>query len=219
MNLIDKRNSVKKDYDLIAKQYSEEFGTYIEDSDIYKEFEKYLPKKSTILDLGAGSGRTYSYFNRKGYNYIALDFSDKMKQYAFKLHGEFPYIVDDIVNIKNHFKNKSIDAVFAVYSLFHLPKEDFEKAIKDIFDILKDNGILLISYSEGSGEEFVDEPYLEELGKGMLYMNYMNRNQVNDLLNKNKYDILFETKKHETGDNVIGENGNDAVYVISKKRS
>ena len=27
MNSIDKRNSVKKDYDLIADQYFEEFGT------------------------------------------------------------------------------------------------------------------------------------------------------------------------------------------------
>ena len=65
-----KRESVKKDYDLVAKDYSEEFGTYIEDLDIYQEFEKNLISNAKILDLGAGSGRTFRYFNEKGYEYI-----------------------------------------------------------------------------------------------------------------------------------------------------
>ena len=58
----DKRQSVQKNYDLIAEQYSNEFGTYIEDLDVYEKFEQYLVENAKILDLGAGSGRTYSYF-------------------------------------------------------------------------------------------------------------------------------------------------------------
>ena len=30
-----------------------------------------------ILDLGAGTGRTYSYFNKQNYEYIGLDFLKK----------------------------------------------------------------------------------------------------------------------------------------------
>ena len=217
MNSIDKRNNVKKDYDLIAEQYSEEFGNYIEDLDKYQEFEKYLLPKSTILDLGAGSGRTYAYFNKKGYNYIALDFSEKMKEYAFKLHGEFPYIVDDMLNIKNHFDNESVDAVFAVYSLFHLPLDDLKILIKDIYDILKDNGIIFLSFSIGNGEKLVDEPYLKENGKNILYMNYLTKDEIYNLLNNNNFNVLYETEKHEIGDNVIGEDGNDAIYIIARK--
>ena len=99
-NSFDKRQSVKKNYDLIADQYSNEFGNYIEDLDAYEEFEKVLIKNAKILDLGAGSGRTYSYFNKKGYEYTGLDFSEEMREYAYKLHGEFPYIVDDMMNLK-----------------------------------------------------------------------------------------------------------------------
>ena len=127
MTAKQKRDSVKKNYDLIAKQYSEEFGNYIEDLDVYEEFEKNLTPNAKILDLGAGSGRTYAYFNKRGFEYIGLDFSKEMRDSAYKLHGEFPYIVDDMVNIKNHFHNNSVDAVFAVYSLFHLPIEDLNK--------------------------------------------------------------------------------------------
>ena len=35
-----KINNVKIDYDLVAEQYAKDFGNYIEDLDIYEEFEK-----------------------------------------------------------------------------------------------------------------------------------------------------------------------------------
>ena len=215
---ITKRNSVKANYDKIAKFYSDDFGTYIEDLDVYSEFEKYLKPGATILDLGAGSGRTYAYFHQKGYKYTALDFSQKMKDYAFKIHGKFPYIVDDIVNMKNHFDYASFDSVFAVYSLFHLPKEDFEKTITDIYDILKNDGLFLMSFQIGNGEKFVDEPYLKEKGKSILFMSYFSKEEVYNILKNNNFEILYEKERHEEGDGVIGEDGNDAVYVILRKR-
>ena len=48
----DKRQSVQKNYDLIAEQYSNEFGTYIEDLDVYEKFEQHLVENAKILDLG-----------------------------------------------------------------------------------------------------------------------------------------------------------------------
>lgn len=39
-NSLVKRQGVKNNYDLIAEQYSNEFGAYIEDLDVYEEFEK-----------------------------------------------------------------------------------------------------------------------------------------------------------------------------------
>ena len=36
-------------------------------------------------------------------------------------------------------------------------------------------------------------------------------------LNESNLDIIYETEKYESGDNVIGEDGNDAIYIISRK--
>lgn len=71
-NTVDsnKRKGVRKNYNLIAEQYGIDFGIYIEDLDIYEEFEKHLLENAKILDLGAGTGRTYSYFSAKDYQYI-----------------------------------------------------------------------------------------------------------------------------------------------------
>lgn len=217
MDSNSKRNSVKKDYDLIAKQYASDFGNYIEDIDVYEAFENNLPQNATILDLGAGTGRTYSYFSKKGYSYIGLDFSPKMKEYAYQLHGEFTYIMDDMINVKDHFKENSVDAVFAVYSLFHLPDDDLKKVLSDVYSILKDNGIFLFSYQVGDNEEFTDEPYLGDQGHKVLYMNYQTKDEIKELLKPFKYSEVFEKEKIETVPGAINSNQNTTVFKILKK--
>lgn len=218
MNSIDKRNSVKKDYDLIAEQYFEEFGTIIEDIDLINKFESYLEKGSSVIDLGGGTGKLTNYFKKKRYKAICYDFSEKMIQNAEKNYPYIEFILDDIINIKKHFSEKTIDGIIAMYSLFHIPKENINQLFKDINSVLKDNGLFCFSLQLGSGEEYVDEPYLKENGKNVLYMNYLTKNEIYNLLNESNFDIIYETEKHETGDNVIGEDGNDAIYIISRKR-
>lgn len=219
MNKIDfdKRESVRKNYDLIAEQYGKDFGTYIEDLDVYQEFEKHLSENAKILDLGAGTGRTYSYFNTKWYQCIGLDFSEKMKTNAYKIHGEYPYIVDDMVNLKKYFANDSLDAVFAVYSLFHLPNEDLKNLFSDVHDVLKPKGIFLFTYQVGRGEEMVDEPYLKDKGKNVLYMNYQSNEDIKNLLNLFSFKELFRKQKIETSDKAINANSITSVFVLVKK--
>ena len=211
-----KRNSVKEDYDLIAAQYGKDFGTFIEDLDVYEAFEKELPKGAIILDLGAGTGRTYAYFNKRGYDYIGLDFSPKMKDEAFKIHGEFPYILDDMLNIKSHFESNSIDAVFAVYSLFHLPKDDLRKVLSDVYDILKEKGIILMSYQLGDGEEFTDEPYLGESGKKKLYISYQTEDEMDSILKSLGFADIYKKEKVETVDGAIKNNATTVFRLMRK---
>lgn len=213
----NKRKSVQKNYELIAEQYGNDFGTYIEDIDIYKQFEKHLVKKAQILDLGAGTGRTYSYFNKRGYHYIGLDFSQKMQNKAYKIHGKFSYIVDDMTNLKKYFSNSSIDGVFAVYSLFHLPNDDLKKLFSNVYDILKSGGIFLFSYQIGKGEEMVDEPYLSEKGKQFLYMNYHTNDDISKLLKAFHFQELFRKEKIETSSTAINKNKLTTVFILIKK--
>ena len=214
----EKKETVRKNYDIIAEDYANEFGFYTEDLDVYDELAKYLDKNSNVLDLGAGTGRTYAYFNKKGIKYVGLDFSNEMKNYAYKLHGNFPYIVDDMINVKKYFDNNSIDAVFAVYSLFHLPKEEFIKTITNVSDILKNNGLFLFSFQEGDKEEMADEPYLGEEGKGMLYMNYMKKEEINSLLEKYSFEELYRKEKIETAENAINSGENKTIFILARKK-
>lgn len=217
MNSLEKRTSVIKDYDLIANQYFEEFGTVLEDVELINKFKSYLPSNATIIDLGGGSGKLTNYFNENGFKATCYDFSNKMMEYAKKTYPNINFILDDIINIKNHFSEESIDGIIAMYSLFHIPREDIVKLFEDINSILKENCLFCFSLQLGKGEQFVDEPYLKENGKNVLYMNYLTKNEIYKLLNKTNFNIIYETEKHETGDNVIGEDGNDAIYIFAKK--
>lgn len=74
------------------------------------------------------------------------------------------------------------------------------------------------SFQLGNDEQFVDEPYLKENGKNVLYINYLTKNHIYDLLNETNFDIIYETEKYETCDNVLGEDGNYAIYIIARKK-
>ena len=83
---------------------------------------------------------------------------------------------------------------------------------------MKKNGLFCFSIQLGDGEEYVDEPYLEEKGKEALYMYYETKNQIKDLLKNSNFNVVYEHETIKTGSNEIGENENDAIYIIARKR-
>lgn len=218
MNSFEKRENVKRDYDLIAEQYSNEFGTGLKDKEIVDKFMELINTNSNIIDLGGGPGQVTKYLIDNGYDAVCYDFSKEMMKNALRLYPNLPYILDDIININNHFSNNSVDGIVALYSLFHIPNEELKKLFNNIYSTLKENGIFCFSFQLGNGESLVDEPYLKENGKKVLYMNYVTKEKIYSLLDDNNFEIIFEQEKREVGDNVLGEDGNDAIYIIAKKK-
>ena len=123
-----------------------------------------------------------------------------------------------MLNVKKHFKTKSLDGVIAFYSLFHIPRENLDNLFSDINDILKNNGILCFVVQLGDGDVFIDEPYLKEEGKKVLYMNFCTKEFVDDILSKNDFEKLYETTKGEVGENELGSENNQKFFIIARKR-
>lgn len=218
MNSEEKRNSVKKDYDLIADVYSEEFGRLYEDLDVVNEFMNKLKPNSKILDLGAGTGKLTALFIKKGHQAICYDFSKEMMRKSREYYPNLPYILDDMLNMKQHFKSNTFDGIIAFYSLFHIPREDLDEVISSIYDLLKDNGLFCFVVQLGNGEQLIDEPYLKDHGKNVLYFNFFTKDLINQMLRNNNFEKLFETEKTEVGENELGEEGNNKVFVIARKK-
>lgn len=215
----DKKESVKKDYDIIADQYAEEFGKVYEDIEVIEAFLDKLKPNSKILDLGGGTGKLTDLFIKKGHEAICYDFSKEMMRKAKEFYPDLPYILDDIVNMKKHFKNNTFDGIIAFYSLFHIPKEEVQKVFASINDLLKNNGIFCFVVQLGNGEHFIDEPYLKDEGKKVLYFNFFTEESINKILISNKFEVLFKTTKSEVGENELGEDGNDKVFIIARKKN
>lgn len=214
----EKRQSVKKDYDIIADEYSAEFGTIYEDIEVVKEFMSKLKPNSKILDLGGGTGKLTDLFIKNRHEAFCYDFSQEMMRKSREYYPNLPYILDDMLNMKEHFANNTFDGIIAFYSLFHIPREDLGNVFSSIRDLLKDDGVFCFVVQLGSGEQFIDEPYLKEEGKGVLYFNFFTKELINKLLSDNDFEKIYETEKTEVGENELGEEGNNKVFVIARKK-
>ncbi len=130
------------------KYYNKNFDKYIKESInadmslLYNEFEKYLKKNASILDLGCGSGRDSLYFSNKGFNVTSLDGSIKMIDYLkSKLKNEIVFSV-----FEEYKTEKKFDGIWACASLLHVKKENMKDIILKYIDLLSINGIFFMSF-------------------------------------------------------------------------
>lgn len=214
----EKRDSVKRDYDMIADEYAIEFGKLYEDLEVVEKFLDKLKPNSKILDLGGGTGKLTDLFIQKGHKAICYDFSKEMMKKAREYYPNIPYILDDMLNIEIHFEKNTFDGIIAFYSLFHIPKEDLNNVFISINNILKEDGVFCFVVQLGDGEQFIDEPYLKEEGKGILYFNFFTKNLIEQILIDNNFEKLYELEKNEVGANELGDENNSKVFVIAKKK-
>lgn len=109
------------------------------------EFEKNVSKESTILDVGCGYGRTLDQLYHSGYyNLIGIDFSKGMIARGKK---QFPYLDLRVKeNVGIDLPDQSVEAVilFAVLTCIQ-SNEEQQSLIREIYRVLKPNGILYVN--------------------------------------------------------------------------
>lgn len=141
-NIYDNKK-FSQEYDKMRKENK---GLNANDLIEIPNFRSLLPdvKGKRILDLGCGYGETDKYLKELGASYVlGLDISTHMIEVANKenkIDGvEYKVIpMEDISTL-----NKKFNIVISSLA-FHYVK-DYQKLIKDIYDLLEDEGILVFS--------------------------------------------------------------------------
>lgn len=139
-------------------------------SEQHSFFEKHLKEKSTILDIGFGSGRDSLYFKNKGYDVYSID-----PEESFVAHAKE-------IGLQNVYQSKAeeigfagvFDGIWACASLLHIPSKDLKDVFKKCCTALKENGIMYVSFKQGDSEGERDgrfyldltEPKLKSLLEG-----------------------------------------------------
>lgn len=149
-------------------------------------FRKLIPnvKEKKILDLGCGYGENDKYCRDLGAKEIlGIDISEHMIEIAEKNNTDenIKYKVmamEDISKIKEKF-----DIVISSLA-FHYVK-DYEKLIKDIYNLLNDNGILIFSIDHplriaSKFEPWMKKNYTEINGKWFLLVSDYNREGIRE---------------------------------------
>lgn len=173
---------------------------------LYDRFINFsIPEGGKILDAGCGSGRDALNFLAKGYNVTAFDGSKGMvdilnanvspmlKQISPDFYNEkkrngqlnFECLHKDFLEID--FKNE-FDAVWSAAALLHLPTGAFDKALTNLTNSLKDNGVMYFSIKK------LENGFLDDGKRNFYNPGKEHLNKLFDKLNL-KLEDYWETGK------------------------
>jgi len=177
-------------YDQLAEEYALHYESGHPDKPLWDKFLKHVKKGSRLLDLGCGTGSTADYFFQRGMKVEGVDLSSGMIAVAKR---RFPKIVFRRGDIRK-WKSPSgrFDAVWAGYSLFHMPRNDFETVVAKIRRLLAQGGVFGLTMQEGSGESELPDPFVP--GKAMLVCRY-SLEQLRNILEANHFRLLAHKKR------------------------
>ncbi|MBI2084908.1 MAG: class I SAM-dependent methyltransferase [Candidatus Aenigmarchaeota archaeon] len=174
MRLTDE--NVENVYDSIAE------GWYHVRQDPFYIFnpEYYASKwvKGKILDIGCGNAMHSIIFAKHGFDCVATDVSKQMLYWAKKNLEKnkvnFPLVKANCLDLP--FRANTFDYVISVAVFHHLDSEEKRlKAFKEVFRILKPNGIALVTVWNKTQPRFIlgkKDQYVAWNHKGVVHQRY-----------------------------------------------
>lgn len=150
--------------------YNENASSFIEGTqnasmfETLEEFIQYIPSEGRVLDLGCGSGRDTKYLLQYGFLVDAMDGSDELCQAATCFTG----IQVKQMNFLDLNEIQIYDGIWACASILHLPYQNLPLMFDKIFQALRKNGILYVSFKYGSFEGMRNGRYFTDMTEEKL---------------------------------------------------
>jgi len=155
--------------------------------------------KSTLKALNLGCGLT-KFESSEDTEFINVDIDPKMN----------PDVLHDITKIPFPFDKNSIDVVYLLHTIEHLNNEIQIKVLNEIRRVLKDNGILVVSYPEfiKVAQNYIDNKngnryfwkatiYGRQLSPFDYHVSLMDTRYFVQLLNALKFDVVTTRPEHK----------------------
>ncbi len=165
---VDYKRTVQEGYDRCTAEY--ESVRRSESEPALELLVGKLHKGARILDIGCGSGVPAARQLSCIFEVTGVDLSSEMVRRARKNVPSAAFIHSDIMTVD--LTDSHFDAAAAIYSIFHLPREEHRGLFARVHRWLKPGGYFLATVSE-EGEA----PYIEEdfFGTTMYWSNYGRR--------------------------------------------
>jgi SAM-dependent methyltransferase len=122
---------------------------FIDPSSFLDPLAQRLPTEAFILDVGCGSGRDLLWMKKRGFDVIGFEQSPGLAELARDNVG-CEVIEGDFETYD--FSSVLVDAIMLVGALVHVPHERFSDVFQNITSAIPDNGSVLITLKEGSGD-------------------------------------------------------------------
>ena len=113
-----------------------------------------LPAGGRVLDLGCGNGAKIARLAGR-FELVAVDLSEEQLRLARDALPGATLVNGDFGDLD--FADETFDAVTALYSVMHLPREEHRLLFERIADWLKPGGLFLASLSHVGGDDWTGE--------------------------------------------------------------
>ena len=143
------KGETAKEFDQDRSRYNYQKYKHYFESKILKNIIAQMKEPIKILDVACGTGRMLPevFMMKKMVKYVGLDTSESMtnilKQKAKKMNIEEDVKINFGDATKIPFEDNSFDVVYSFHLLWHIPKEEQEKVIKEMIRVCKKEGIIL----------------------------------------------------------------------------
>lgn len=145
----------------------------------------YIHKDDKIIDIGAGTGAYSIYLHEQGYDIEAIDV---VKHNVDVMRTKCPNLkvhMGNAVKMDNYSDN-SFDVAILFGPIYHLLKEEDKiKALKETKRIVKNNGLIFISYYMNDyaviSYGFIKNNIMESIAEGRIDENYHIISKEDDL--------------------------------------
>lgn len=127
--------------------YADEFDKIPFGETLTEIIPKYLRVPNHILEIGSGAGALAKWLTDKGHTVICLEPAAKA---AARAQNKGLEVV--ITRFQDYMTNERFDAIIAISSLIHIPREDIPNQLQQIHKMLTSGGVAIITFLIGDHE-------------------------------------------------------------------
>ena len=156
MTLDERKQTVRTGYDALSNRFGEWMARV--EGDPWERFlddvAQRLPADASVLDLGCGNGAKTARLAGR-FEVTGVDISERQVELARAAVPGATFVQADFVELD--FPAETFDAITALYSIVHVPRDEQKPLLARILRWLKPGGLFLASMSHVGGEDRTDE--------------------------------------------------------------
>lgn len=142
--------------------------------------------KTALLEIGAGTGQFGQYFQAQGFDIVCTDLSPAMVE-ACRQKGLDARVMDFL---SLDFADDTFDGIFALNTLLHVPKADFQMVLESIKRVLKPNGLFYLG--QYGGDDF-EGPHDDDHYRPKRFFSHFTDAAITEAVSQAYEIVYFET--------------------------
>lgn len=134
-----------KTYSANAGRFADQWRDQPAPTDMYALLQRYFTPGGKTADIGCGTGRDVAWLNEHGFPTVGYDAAEELLAQA---RTDFPSLVFRRAELPalDSIPGASYDNVLCETVIMHLPPDEITQACARLFEILRPNGTLYLSW-------------------------------------------------------------------------